>query len=234
MNSHCQKGDALPPENELEQRQLRALGDAICSDEHGHEQLMEACEIARKHLVTVRRKARVAKYEHLGAVYKLLCASFANSDLMSGMKRRAEQRGITTAGSTSTALLFIKLLSSKHLEPATASQQAMALRGAALMGIAPNELAVRIPKLGGIAKLAEYFRAQRRPSARKVQKLARKSPLTQPSPELKWSSKVIERWERVSSKSTDVHLILRRTSQSRWTVLAVSRCLTEKGERYGL
>lgn len=50
MTFHSQQGEILPPENAHERQQFRALGDAMCSDEHCHEQLMEACEITRRHL----------------------------------------------------------------------------------------------------------------------------------------------------------------------------------------
>lgn len=181
-----------------------------------------------------RRKARFATYKHLGAVYKLLCAAFANSEIMRGMKFLAEKKGIATASTTSTALLFVKLLSNKSLELATASQQAMALRGAALQGVAPEEFALRVPELGGIAKLAEHFRAQRHPSAPKTDKLARKTPPVKNAPELRWSKKAIDRWKRHSSKNERVHLTVRRTGQNRGTVIDVFRSLTETGEHHGL
>jgi len=219
----------LPPESKAEQRQLRAFGEVICSDKDSLKHLIGACEIARKHRDVARRKAREAKYEHLGAIYKLLCAAFANPEIMDGMRKEAARMNIPTAATTSTALLFVKTLSHKSLEPATASQQAMALRGAVLKGIAPEEFALRVPKLGGITKLAEHFKAHHRSSAQTAQKLARQLPL---KPQLIWPPNAIARWERLSTKGTPVYLTVQKTSQSGWKVLSVSRRRIEKEVRH--
>ena len=233
MRIHGHNGSGLPPESKDERQQLRAFGEQLCSGPQSLKRLTRACEIARKHRIVTRREARRAKYEHLGTIYQLLCAAYARPDFMTGMLEHAAQRGFTVSATTSTALLFVKVLSCRSLEPATASQQALALRGAALKGIAPEEFAKRAPLMGGITKLAAHFRAERSSSARKGGKVARKAPYT-PFPQLKWSRKAIERWEQLFPKGKDVRIVVRRTSPHEATVVSVTRHHSEAEVRHEL
>jgi len=121
--------------------------------------LIKRCQkncVERKEL---KGTARKLLYQSMGDVLTLTGMAIRFPAVLKQIEEAAKAAGIPQTKGTPTALLVVRLCIGGT--DATASQQAQAINGALLKGITGEELPKRLPKQG-IAKLAEFYRAEER------------------------------------------------------------------------
>ena len=201
MTDHDRNGGGLPPEDRREVRRLRRLAEQMPQNERDSEALLEACHKTRQQVRKTMKAVRLAGHHNITNIYRLLCLAQIDTEIMKEANRRAKRYGIQRTAATSTALFFVKVFSPSSLESATASQQAMALRGAALLSIPPDKLLEKLKIDGGMIALAKHFRESVHPRAPKEKSLIR--------PSFTWRDNAEKVWRKALQRRQEVTLIVR-------------------------
>ncbi len=224
MINHDQNGGGLPAETNQERKKLRKLGKSMPRGRRTRETLLSACRKNRENLQKAIKRVRAEAYVVTGGNYDLLCAAHADPTLKATILAEAKERGLPITAATSLALVIVKLYSDCGLEPATASQQAMALRGAALKGIEPGKLTSHL-KHEGIVKLARYFQEKTKPipsgNDTTIESEGTASDIGKPAddgsddgnpvdsgPAMAWPDKLIPIWDKAIRKNRRIALVV--------------------------
>lgn len=157
MTHHDRDGGNLPPESNRERRRLKRLAERMTEEERDSDAVLSACRDTRRTVREAEKAFRAGVYDNLVNIFRLLCLDQIDSTIREEASRRAERYSIRRTKATSKALFFVKVFSLRSLKPATASQQAKALRGAALLSIPPDELLAKLKAKGGMTALAQHF-----------------------------------------------------------------------------
>ncbi|MGE5608508.1 MAG: hypothetical protein ACM359_04595 [Bacillota bacterium] len=157
MTHHDRDGGGLPPESNRERRRLKRLAERMTEEERDSDAVLSACRDTRRIVRETRKVFRAGVYDNLVNIFRLLCLAQIDPAICKEANRRAKHLGIRRTEATSTALFFVKVFSPRTLKPATASQQAKALRGAALLSIPPDKLLAKLKEKGGMTALAQHF-----------------------------------------------------------------------------
>jgi hypothetical protein len=226
MTDHDESGGGLPPEDAAEKKRLKKLGATLSERECDWPKLSAECQEAQAQLAKLERSRDRGLYLSVQKQYQLLCAAYAHPDVMEAIMDAAVGASIRITQATSIALLIVKLYSGNTLEPATASQRAQAMRGAAMKKIKPHELAKHLKK-EGIAKLAKHFSESKKSKTSKAEsqpaKSENQSTKTDKSdavsdameevepfnPKLGWDEGHRDTWDKALRKSRCVSVILK-------------------------
>lgn len=231
MTDHDESGGGLPPEDAAEKKCLKKLGANLSERECDWPKLSAECKEAQAQLAKLERSRDRGLYLSVQKQYQMLCAAHANREVMEAIKDAALGADIPITQATSIALLIVKLFSSETLEPATASQRAQAMRGAALKKIKPHELAKHL-KTEGIAKLAKHFSESKKSKPAKSENQTAKadrsdagsdaSEQVEPfSPKLDWDEGHRNTWDKALRKGRRVRLILKPDGDNSGRVKAI-------------
>lgn len=163
MTHHDRDGGGLPPESDRERRRLKRLAERMTEEERDSGAVLSACRDTRRTVREAEKAFRAGVYDNLVNIFRLLCLAQIDPAICKEANRRAKHLGIRRTKATSTALFFVKVFSPRTLKPATASQQAKALRGAALLSIPPDKLLAKVKAKGGMTALAQYFHESNHP-----------------------------------------------------------------------
>lgn len=240
MTDHDESGGGLPPEDAAEKKRLKKLGATLSERECDWPKLSAECQEAQAQLAKLERSRERGLYLSMQKHYQMLCAAHAHPDVMEAIMDAAVGAGIPITQATSIALLIVKLNSGNTLEPATASQRAQAMRGAAMKKIKPHELAKHL-KTEGIAKLAKHFSESKKskpansesPPA-KADKSGGGSDATEEveqfNPKLDWDEGHRDTWDKALRKSRCIRVILKPDGDNSGRVKAI-RLVTKPKKR---
>ncbi|MGE5545332.1 MAG: hypothetical protein ACM33T_00415 [Solirubrobacterales bacterium] len=243
MTSHDQSEGGLPAESQHERRKRMTLAKKMSKRKRDRQALLDACYASREKLERLAQKTRDVRYLWLDSVYAALCVAELDRELMKAVEKEAARLEVPRNKATCTALLFVRTFAGGHIEPATAWQQAEALRGASLKGIKPGELAEHL-KEEGIVKLAEYFRKETKPKAPVPDKDGDEGTTTADSkpgatdtsadddsdgedtvlsgPALAWPEELVPIWDRATRERQRLKLVVKPDDGETGTVIKAS------------
>lgn len=242
MTDRDQNGGGLPPEDAAEIKTFKKLGAALPKEECDWPTLNAGCQKAQAKLEKLDHRREQGLYQSTQQQFQMLCAAHAYPDVMASILEAAAELDIEPTAATSTALLIVKVYSGNRLEPATASQRARALRGAAMKKIKPHKLAKHLEK-EGIAKLAKYFSDNKEPKRTKPKSQPAKSDRATSdcdfmeevklfNPTLEWSEGHRDTWDKALRKGRRVRVILKPDGDNSGRVKAI-RVLSTSKKREG-
>lgn len=208
MPHHDRDGGGLPPESDRERRRLKRLAERMTEEERDSDAVLSACRDTRRTVRETGKAFRAGVYDNLVNIFRLLCLAQINPRIERVASRRAEHSRVRRTKATSTALFFVKVFSLRTLKPATASQQAKALRGAALLSIPPDKLLAKLKEKGGMTALAQHFHESngRQPAEKTLPKDMGGFKPVDPLPSLFWTKGAQKVWQKAARKRRKVKL----------------------------